>query len=251
MKFFMFTILFACSFLTLEGSTQSKQNSLLLNNELRPCPESVLHDSEELLFFNVIHKKNLPAIFLSTVEGGKIAQDLVGLTENYFYAINLSNKQQTGDVYNEDIAMQILLINQNIKSFGKKAIASADFISNTLSQMNSAINQLIVDSSTNASAGVISADYAQIQAVVNAFNAGFSKILHSKKNRLACQATTASKVALQAFANNVETYISQVNLIVFQSSLGSSTLLSSNYQLIINLRKFIEMSAVATLLAIS
>ena len=57
-------------------------------------------------------------------------------------------KQQSAEIYNEDIAERILNIKQYLKSLGNKK--SANFVSQTLKAMNQAVNQLIVDSSADA-----------------------------------------------------------------------------------------------------
>lgn len=240
MRSFISAILFLSSFFTIEG-TQGKE---LHRNSSGPS----FSDCSNFEFLtNKIKEDSLLAIFLAISESSKMAQDLVGLADCYFYSISLINKEQSAIVYNQDIALQINSIKKNIKSLTNSAKQSARFITKTLSSMNEAINILIIDSSLDASQNVINADYAQIELIIDAFKKGFPQTLNPKiKSKYVAQAVKKAEKSLQDFANNIEIYISELNELVFHSSEGNKELLSSNHLLILSLKQFVEASAVAT-----
>ena len=233
MRFFISAILFICPFLALEGSCD---------------PFFFPTDCRHSALYNLVGNEKLLTLFQAASDGAEMAQDLLGLTDAQFYSITPSTKQQTVDVYNEDIALKIVSIHKSVRSLGKDAKKSADFISNTLVELNKAVNQLIADSSVNASKGLIKADNSQIQIVVNAFKKGFPKTLNHKNDQTS-KALVIAETALQEFSDQIEIYVSQVNLLVYQSSLGNPELISSNYKLVISLREFVEFSALTTFLA--
>lgn len=230
---------------SLDGSIRLPQPPIIFIDTIRTNPEAILIHSDDAIY-RKIGTRSLYAIFSAANEASHIAQNLVGIAETNFYAISSLNKELTTAVYNEDTATQILSINANIRLLGKHTKDPADFITNTLTQMNEAVNQLIVDSSTNASQMVIEQDIAYIQAIVNSFKTGFAATLdHEECCKYTSESTSKAETALQEFANQVEVYIFQLKGLVDLTSPGTDLLLSSNYLLILNLRVFVEASAVA------
>ena len=181
-------------------------------------------------------------IFLSANEGMQMAQDLADISESQFYAISSDNKAQTAAVYNEDIADKILLINKYNRSFARGARNSANFVSNTLINLNVAVNQFIIDSSVNAPKRVIKADLAKIQSIIDGFSEGLASTL-PRHGRKVSNALSEAESALQDFADQMETYVDELNQLVFHSACGNPKLVSSNYQLVLSLRKFVQFSS--------
>ncbi len=182
------------------------------------------------------------AIVQAAYDGVKMADDLIGLSDNYFYSIQ--DKQQAGAVYNQDIELQITSINKKISSLTPHASRSADVISNTLLRLNEAINQLIVDSSSNSPSSVIIEDNKQIQEVVKSFKESFSKTVENEEQ--VHKAIHLAEGYLRDFVFNMEKYIRELNLLVYQSNDANIKLLRSNTHLVAYLRKFVEASALAT-----
>ena len=88
--------------------------------------------------------------------------------------------------------------------------------------------------------------YAKIQAVVDAFDAGFAKTLGPKADDpLVVKAVKEAENALQQFAKQIEVYIAQLNLLEFHSSSGSQKIVSSNLQSVLSLGKFVELCALS------
>lgn len=195
--------------------------------------------------------KSKKLIKVSSIDsaGFKIAENYTGIAQSYFYAISASNKSQTATIYNKDIGSQILLIHQDIKSLSKYSTEPADLVSNTLTQLTIAVNQLIIDSSVNASENILQTDYAQIQAIVDFFKKKFPHTLSHDHKKSVRKAVNLADQFLQAFANHIEIYIRQLNALVFESSFGNQQLVLSQNELVLNLRKFVVASALAAYLS--
>lgn len=239
--------LWSCFVQTVESSEKPNSGPIFFVNDLKPSSESI--SSEFPL--NKLTSDKLITFFVIGSDGTKLAEDFVGLTDTYFYAISNATKQQTGTLYNNDIANQILSINENTQSLSKRTHRAADFVSQILTQLTVAVNQLIVDSSSNADPSVIQADHAQIQNVVNTFKREFPDTLCHPDRKIVRKAVRAADKALQSFADNIEVYVDQLNQLVFQSSSGSQQLISSHAKLVSGLRKFAQTSAIAAYLATS
>lgn len=198
-----------------------------------------------------IESKKLISIFSANSEAYKIAENYIGIAQSYFYAFSSENKSQTAELYNTDIASQILLINKNIRSLSKRAKRSADVLSSTLTQLTTAVDQLIIDSSQNASENVIQTDYIQIENVVESFKDEFPKSLRHKNEKNIRKAVYIADKSLHAFTRGVEDYIQQLNQLVFESALVNQTFISSQNNLALNLREFVVSSAIAAYLSTS
>lgn len=191
-----------------------------------------------LFLFLTVEAK--PDPILSFTSGAKIALDLVGVSDTYFYDISALNKQQTAVVYFQDIDKNIVSIHGELRKLARKP---ANFVTKTLKRISKAVNQLIVDYSENASQDVIQEDIAQIEAIVNAFNAGFSKSLCTENRVLPCPTIKEAAAALQVFAHNIEIYLCELNQIVYHSSLGNQQLITSSNEVVLSLGQFVESCA--------
>lgn len=185
-------------------------------------------------------------ILLSSTHGAKIALDLAGMSDTYFYDISQLNKQQTAEVYFQNIDINIGLVRRDIRSLAKGDKKPATVVAKTLKKMSEAVNQLIVDSSENASYQVIQEDIAQIDAVVRAFSVGFPKSLYTGNRLLPCRTIQEAEVALHVFAQNIEIYVSQLNKIAFHASLDNQKLVSANNIVVSSLGHFVESCALST-----
>ncbi len=217
----------------------------ILKIDCSPIKDLSGHIIDESQFKN----QKLIKVFSTGDEGFKIAENYTGIAQSYFYAISPSNKSQTAEVYNKNIASEVLLIKNEIQSLSKDTHESAKFISKTLTQLTESVNQLIIDSSMNASKTVLHRDNIQIQNIVSFFKEQFPHTLGDNHKKNVCKVVTLANKSLQAFADNIELYTQEINALVFGSSSGNRKLVSTQTDLVKNLRKFVVASSLAAYLS--
>lgn len=198
-----------------------------------------------------IESKKLRTLFSAKSAGFKIAENTIGVAQTYFYPISSENKNNTSALYNKNSVAEIHVIYKDILSLSKCAKSSAECVARTLTQLTSAINVLIIDSAGNQTESVIEADYLQIDRIVEAFKNEFPGTLHHKNDKNILKAIHLANKSLEAFAQNVKIYIYELNLLVFKSLPANQIYISSQDNLIRNLKEFVAASFVAVYLSTS
>lgn len=234
MRYSILAAMCLCSSLNVE--------SALANSNSPSCFVDNVHE------FDLKSEKIIPVLSANS-EGYKIAEDYVGLAQSYFYEFSVLNKTQTVEVYNADIAAQILLVNENIRSVSPHAQESANLVSATLIQLTTALNQLFLDSSINAADSIIQSDYAQLSEVIDAFENQFPNTLKHKNKKSVRQAIRLANVSLHAFVDNEKIYVQQLNQLVYSLLPVNQELIASQKKLVLNLRKFVVATVIAAYLS--